>query len=91
MTNTAETFNACNMLPCIQRRANIIARKQGHGIATYICFGDEDKVIDHISYGYRKETTGEYVSNAYRSNFGWKNTYYQPALTTVQLKVGGAA
>lgn len=71
----------------IQRKANSIARKNGYGIATSIVFGDENKVLKHTPYGYRKHTTGEYVSNAYRSKFGWKNTYYQRAETTVQLKV----
>lgn len=35
--------------------------------------------------GYRKFTTGEYVSNAYRDKFGWKNTYYQAACMDVVL------
>ena len=68
------------------KRANAIARQAGHGAATRIVLGPEDAVIDHTSYGYRKFTTGEYVSNAYRAKFGWKNTYYQCAETTVQLK-----
>lgn len=71
----------------LQRKANVIARKAGHGMATTIILGTEDKVLRHIAYGYRKNTTGEYVSNAYRQKFGWKNTYYQPAKTTVMLKI----
>lgn len=69
-----------------QRRANAIARKAGYAKATSIVFGDEEKVIEHTRYGYRKYTTGEYVPNSYRRNFGWKNTYYQNAETVVQLK-----
>ena len=68
------------------KKANSIARKHGFGTATDIVFGDEDKIVEHIHFGYRKYTTGEYVSKAYRRNFGWKNTYYQSAKTVVQLK-----
>ena len=70
----------------ILKRANSIARKNGRGSATTIVIGDEDKVVDHTPSGYRKYTTGEYVSNKYRDNFGWKNTYYQHAETTVMVK-----
>lgn len=73
----------------IQKKANSIARKAGYGSATEIVFGEEDKVISHTSFGYRKYTTGEYVSNKYRSNFGWKNTYYQPAKTVVMINNKG--
>ena len=68
-----------------QKRANSIARKEGYGTATTIVYGDEDKVVSHTPYGYRKYTTGEYVPNSYLCNFGWKNTYYQHAKTTVML------
>lgn len=71
----------------IRRKANSIARKHGYGVATEIIFGDKDKVVSHTRYGYRKYTTGEYVPNKYRNNFGWKNTYYQPAETVVMIKV----
>lgn len=70
----------------IVRKANSIARKNGYGIATEIILGNEDKLVSHTSYGYRKYTTGEYVCNRYRSNFGWKNTYYQHAETVVMVK-----
>jgi|WetSurMetagenome_2_1015567.scaffolds.fasta_scaffold526152_1 hypothetical protein len=40
---------------------------------------DTKAEISCTCFGYRKCTTGEYVSNAYRQNFGWKNTYYQNA------------
>jgi len=71
----------------IQKKANAIARKNGYGTATSIVFGNENKVISHICYGYRKNTTGEYVPNKYRSNFGWENTYYQSAETEVMVKI----
>jgi hypothetical protein len=73
--------------PSIQQRANALARKAGYGPATTIVFGPEAKVLSHVAYGYCKYTTGEYVSNAYRHAFGWKNTYYQPSLTTVMLPI----
>jgi hypothetical protein len=66
--------------------ANSIARSYGYGSATKIVRGKENKVVDHVRYGYRKNTTDEYVPNAYLSNFGWKNTYYQHAETTVMVK-----
>ena len=71
----------------IQTMANSIARKAGYNVATTILFGNvkSPKIIDRTPYGYRKYTTGEYVSNAYRNHFGWKNTYYQKASTTVLL------
>ncbi len=68
-----------------QRHANTIARKHGHGRATTVVLGAIDRVISHTQYGYRKYTTGEYVHNAYRNNFGWKNTYYQAAETVVEI------
>lgn len=69
----------------IQKLANIVARKHGYHSATKIVWGNEERVISHTSYGYRKYTTGEYVPNSYRVNFGWKNTYYQHAETVVML------
>lgn len=69
-----------------QRQANAIARQHGHGTATEVRLGKEDRVVSHIRYGYRKCTTGQYVPNAYRNNFGWKNTYYQNAETVVEIK-----
>ena len=71
----------------IKRKANSVARKNGYGKATVIIIGNEDKVVDRVDYGYRKYTTGEYVPNAYRAKFGWKNTYYQSAETTVMIDV----
>lgn len=74
-----------HITPEIQLKANIIARKAGYGTATAIVLGDENKVVSHVPYGWRKYSTGEYVPNAYRNNFGWKNTYYQAAETTVMV------
>lgn len=75
-----------SITPAIKRRANSIARKAGYGMATHIIFGSEDRVVSHTNYGYRKNSTHEYVSNKYRANFGWKNTYYQHAITVVEIK-----
>jgi hypothetical protein len=73
----------------LQRRANAIARKEGRGRATdIVVFNDDtqvEEVISCVDYGYRKHTTDEYVSKAYLRNFGWKNTYYQHAETTVRV------
>lgn len=66
--------------------ANIVARKNRYGFASSYEWGSESKVLRRTPYGYRKHTTGEYVSNSYRRNFGWKNTYYQNALTHVSIK-----
>lgn len=43
--------------------------------------------ISHTRRGYRKNTTGEYVSHAYRRNFGWKNTFYQSSDLRITLSV----
>lgn len=69
----------------IQKKANAFARKMGYGTATKIVpiSDSEPKILGRTDYGYRKNTTGEYVPNAYRAKFGWKNTYYQPAETVV--------
>lgn len=72
----------------IQKLANIEARKHGYGKATEIKYDGRltsAKFVSHTDYGYRKYTTGEYVPNAYRANFGWKNTYYQAAETTITV------
>ena len=74
----------------IKRLANSIARKEGYGIATEIKIDRRlrpgtGKVVSRTDYGYRKYTTGEFVANAYRNKFGWKNTYYSPAVTVVAV------
>ena len=68
-------------------RANALARRHGLGHATEIVAGDHDAMIRWQSAGYRKNTTGEYVSARYRANFGWKNTYYQPLECIVMLNL----
>lgn len=72
-----------------QQHANSIARKAGHGTATTVVAGAKNRVLDHIRYGYRKRTTGEYVSTAYLNNFGWKNTVYQSVQTIVEIDTRG--
>lgn len=71
----------------LQKIANSIARKHGYGTATEIVRVSDDHpiIIKHVTYGYRKRSTGEYVSNRYRQCFGWKNTYYQNAETIVGI------
>lgn len=76
----------------IQHEANVIARRAGFGRATRVLLVPglaAGRVVLHVPYGYRKYTTGEYVPNNYRSNFGWKNTYYQRAETHVELPRDG--
>ena len=77
--------------PHVRKIANIVARHAGHGSATEIICAttgpDAPRVLLHTPYGYRKTTTGEYVPNKYRANFGWKNTYYQSAETVVAVPV----
>ena len=71
----------------LQTMANQVARRHGYLRADRILWGDRTTVVEHISFGYRKCTTGEYVPLAYLKNFGWKNTYYQKAHTTVMLAI----
>jgi len=63
----------------IQTLSNAIARKNGFGFASQISFKSILKPIigETTNYGYRKNSTGEYVPKAYINNFGWKNCYYQ--------------
>lgn len=70
-----------------QRLANSIARKHGYGRADYIILGEKNRVVNNVSSGYRKYSTGEYVPKSYLNNFGWKNTYYQKAQTTVEIAI----
>lgn len=67
--------------------ANSIAKRGGYGKATDILLspGGQSKIIKTTSYGYRKCTNNQYVPKAYLRNFGWKNTYYQNAITVVAL------
>lgn len=76
---------AKSVLSEIQTTANIMARANGMGTATKIVKGKKLAIIDWTNSGYRKNTTDEYVPNSYRSNFGWKNTYYQKAECIVSI------
>jgi hypothetical protein len=68
----------------LQTIANSIARAHGCGSAdSFSVKPVSEPKVKHIRYGYCKYTTGEYVSSAYRQNYGWKNTYYQRAITRV--------
>jgi hypothetical protein len=71
----------------IQYIANVCARKEGFNAATKITFKNikNPEIIETKQFGYRKYTTGEYVPNAYRAKFGWKNTYYQNVVCVVAL------
>jgi hypothetical protein len=75
------------MNPCITKLANSCARRARCGKATEIVFADvpEPVVTERVRFGYRKHSTGEYVPRAYLRKFGWKNTYYQPAVTKVAI------
>lgn len=94
-TNTQTNGNTMDLKaavpPHVRKVANIVARQYGYGSATEIRCSttgpDAPRVLHHTPYGYRKNTTGEYVPNRYRSNFGWKNTYYQAAETVVAVPV----
>ena len=67
--------------------ANQTARKKGWNKATEIQVGSETRIVKTTRYGYRKNTTGEYVPKKYLANFGWKNTYYQSAECVVQVNI----
>ena len=72
----------------LQIIANSFARRNGYGRATKVTLSSTTKepaIGETIRYGWRKKTTGEYVPNSYRSNYGWKNTYYQAAHCEVIL------
>jgi hypothetical protein len=71
----------------LQQFANAFARSEGMGKATEVvpAVGDKTEIIRTVECGYRKITTGEYVPNAYRNNFGWKNTYYQSLVCVVAV------
>lgn len=71
----------------LQQFANAIARYNGAGKSDAIIVTGlgRNTLYSHTRYGWRKNTTGQYVPNSYRSNFGWKNTFYQHAFTVVQV------
>ena len=70
-----------------EQTANQIARRYGHSKATKVILGYQSRILESVSFGYRKITTGEYVPNKYLRNFGWKNTYYQHAICIVEVNV----
>ena len=88
-----EAYNLINVDPYeLQLAANRIARKYGTNAATQIIINrsfksGNGKVREYTRYGWRKYTTGEYVPNAYRNKFGWKNTYYQCAECIVECNI----
>lgn len=69
------------------KTANQIARAYGKNKATEIIVGDDSRCLSTTRFGYIKNTTGEYVPMKYLSNFGWKNTHYQPALCKVMVNI----
>ena len=87
MTNLIEKkINlAKSVLAEIQTTANIVARDNSMGRATKIIKGENLEMVSSTDFGYRKNTTDEYVSNAYINNFGWKNCYYQSAECVVSI------
>lgn len=64
--------------------ANRVAKKGGCQKSTAIVIGQVDQVVERVLCGYRKRTTGEYVTASYRKK-GWSNTYYQRAIAVVEL------
>ena len=66
---------------------NAYVRENGGSTFTGFVIGETLAVRHHQRSGYRKHTTGQYVPNAYRANFGWKNTYYQNAEWVVEVPI----
>jgi hypothetical protein len=74
----------------VSQFANSFARKNGWARATKITLipeGEKIRVTDSKQFGHRKNTTGQYVPNAYLANFGWKNTFYQHAVYELEIPV----
>jgi hypothetical protein len=70
--------------------ANRFAKSLGYGRATSVVVSSDyntPTLIRRVDYGHRKCSTGQYVPTAYLNNFGWKNTYYQHAVTEIGLPV----
>lgn len=80
-------------LQTVQQVANAIARQWGSPWATDYVITASTKCgyRDYVRHGYRKNTTGEYVSTSYRAHFGWKNTYYQALAITAVISADYAA
>lgn len=73
----------------IQNAANAYAKEKHWNKATALKAADIDppRMGACKRYGYRKHTTGEYVPHKYRIHFGWKNTYYQNAVSEVIVPI----
>ncbi|NCU38995.1 hypothetical protein EOL96_08230 [Candidatus Saccharibacteria bacterium] len=73
----------------LKQAANAFAKQDGWNRATAVKAAEteEPSMGECTRYGYRKRTTGEYVPNAYLANFGWKNTYYQNAVSEVSVPI----
>ncbi len=86
-------MKAPNDYKTAQQYANAFARSEGYGKATGIKAipGKGPVIVEAKQPGYVKNTTGEYVPNAYRTNFGWKNTHYQPLVCIVGIPEGTLA
>jgi hypothetical protein len=69
----------------IKKLASKFARKNGYNSVTSIVVSDKYEIIEHVRFGYRKISNDQYVPNAYLNKFGWKNTYYQNAKTSVAI------
>ena len=68
----------------LMKAANRVAKRDRCHKSTAIVIGQVDQVVERVRCGYRKCTTGEYVSDAYRKK-GWSNIYYQRAVAVVEL------
>ena len=70
--------NGFNIDYVLMRVRGYVEQCRSSWAAIELMIGDKEKA-DYIRPGYRKNTTDQYVPNAYLYNFGWKNTYYQHA------------
>jgi len=85
MTKSEKINLAKSVLAEIQTTANITARSENMNAATKIVKGESLGVTGYTQFGYRKNTTDEYVPHAYMQKFGWKNCYYQSAECVVSI------
>ena len=86
MARSTEKINlAKSVLAEIKTKANACARSNYCGKATEIIKGNKLEATSMTDFGYRKNTTDEYVPNAYMQKFGWKNCYYQSAECVVSI------
>lgn len=80
-------MNPINHYKTLKQYCNAVARECGYGFCTHIIPGEKLQIIERVRTGYRKYTTGQYVPNKYLANFGWKNTYYQHAITKIEVPI----